>query len=116
MLVSHTTIVFARYLLLSWQTRQHNDAKTIGGMFYLFCDEVKDLESENSLAAALAVYSVLPSKRAKIRFKPGIMSIGTMDCHFTQLHQGLLAKFKLRKLRYLNKAHHDPGVLNYNFQ
>jgi hypothetical protein len=49
MLVSHTTIVFARYLLLSWQTRQHNDAKTIGGMFYLFCDEVKDMDLKTAL-------------------------------------------------------------------
>jgi hypothetical protein len=49
MLISHTTIVFARYLLLSWQTRQHNDAKTIGGMFYLFCDEVKDLDLKTAL-------------------------------------------------------------------
>jgi len=49
MLVSHTTIVFARYLLLSWQTRQHNDAKTIGGMFFLFCDEVKDMDLKTAL-------------------------------------------------------------------
>jgi hypothetical protein len=49
MLVSHTTIVFTRYLLFSWQTRQYHDAKTIGSMFYLFCDDVKDMDLKTAL-------------------------------------------------------------------
>lgn len=42
-LISHTTIVFARYIILSWQNRCSTDARILGGMFYALCDEVNDL-------------------------------------------------------------------------
>src|SRR5699024_10756444 len=43
-LISHTTIVFARYIVLSWQNRCSTDDRTLGGMFYELCDEVNDLD------------------------------------------------------------------------
>lgn len=43
-LISHTTIVFARYIVLSWQKRCHNDQRTLGGLFYELCDEVNELD------------------------------------------------------------------------
>ncbi|MDL5042046.1 IS4 family transposase [Heyndrickxia coagulans] len=43
-LISHTTIVFARYIVLSWQNRCSNDERTLGGMFYELCDEINDLD------------------------------------------------------------------------
>lgn len=44
-LISHTTIVFARYIvLLSWQNRCSTDQRTLGGMFYELSDEVSDLD------------------------------------------------------------------------
>lgn len=43
-LISHTTIVFARYIILSWQNRCSTDERTLGGMFYELCDEVHDLD------------------------------------------------------------------------
>ncbi len=39
-LVSHTTVVFSRYILLAWQHRQSTDLRSFGGLFYLLCDEV----------------------------------------------------------------------------
>ncbi|SCW83980.1 hypothetical protein SAMN04487970_106326, partial [Paenibacillus tianmuensis] len=44
LLVSHTTIVFSRYILLAWQHRQSTDQRTLGGLFYLLCDEVSTLD------------------------------------------------------------------------
>src|SRR5690625_3354679 len=44
LLISHTTIVFSRYILLSWQNRCSTDNRTLGGMFYELCDEVNDLD------------------------------------------------------------------------
>ncbi|HFQ5989551.1 TPA: transposase, partial [Listeria monocytogenes] len=44
LLVSHTTIVFSRYILLAWQHRQSTDARSLGGLFYLLCDEVGSLD------------------------------------------------------------------------
>lgn len=43
-LISHTTIVFSRYILLSWQNRCSTDDRTLGGMFYELCDEINDLD------------------------------------------------------------------------
>ena len=44
LLVSHTTIVFSRYILLAWQHRQSTDHRTLGGLFHLLCDEVNQLD------------------------------------------------------------------------
>jgi len=43
-LISHTTIVFSRYILLSWQNRCSKDERTLGGMFYELCDEINELD------------------------------------------------------------------------
>lgn len=43
-LIGHTTIVFTRYVVLSWQNRCSTDEPTLGGMFYQLCDEVNDLD------------------------------------------------------------------------
>lgn len=43
-LISHTTIVFARYIVLSWQNRCSSDQRTLGGMFYELSDEISDLD------------------------------------------------------------------------
>ncbi len=43
-LISHTTIVFARYIVLSWQNRCNTDQRTLGGIFYELCDEINDLD------------------------------------------------------------------------
>ncbi|GGB63284.1 IS4 family transposase ISDha5 [Lentibacillus populi] len=44
LLISHTTIVFSRYILLSWQNRCSVDDRTLGGMFYELCDEINELD------------------------------------------------------------------------
>ena len=41
MMVAHTTIVFSRYIMLSWESRKAADPRTFGGLFYLMCDELK---------------------------------------------------------------------------
>ena len=35
MLISHTTVVFSRYLVMEFERRQENDAKSLGGLFFL---------------------------------------------------------------------------------
>ena len=43
-LISHTTIVFTRYIVLSWKNCCSTDDRTLGGMFYELCDEVHELD------------------------------------------------------------------------
>lgn len=44
LLISHTTIVFTRFILLAWQNRCSSDERTLGGMFYELCDEMSELD------------------------------------------------------------------------
>jgi len=44
MLLSHTTIVFSRYILPAWQHRQSTDQRSFGGLFHLLCDEVGTID------------------------------------------------------------------------
>ncbi|BAU29633.1 putative transposase ISC1217 [Aneurinibacillus soli] len=41
LLVSHTTIVFSRYIVLAWQNRQSTDRRTLGGLFLALCEKVQ---------------------------------------------------------------------------
>lgn len=43
-MVAHTSIVFARYMMLSIENRNNNDLRTIGGLFYQCCDELQDIQ------------------------------------------------------------------------
>jgi hypothetical protein len=43
-MISHSTIVFSRYIVLSWQNRCHNVQRSLGGMFYDLCDEISELD------------------------------------------------------------------------
>lgn len=44
LLISHITIVFSRYILLSCQHRESTDQRTLGGLFLELCDEVNELD------------------------------------------------------------------------
>lgn len=43
-MVAHTSIVFTRYIMLAIENRKNNDMRTIGGLFYQCCDELKDIQ------------------------------------------------------------------------
>ncbi|EGW37735.1 hypothetical protein DOT_4368, partial [Desulfosporosinus sp. OT] len=63
MMISHTTIVFTRYLILEWERRQNNDERSLGGLFYLFADEVMDLDLKTALRQLMTfVLDLLPNK------------------------------------------------------
>ena len=65
LLVSHTTIVFARYILLSWQHRQHTDDRSLGGLFLEMCDEVGMLDWAVALQQLLSLLNDAVKKVAK---------------------------------------------------
>ena len=53
MRVSHTTIVFTRYILLEWDRRHHEDDRSFGGLFVLFSDEIRDLDLKTALRSII---------------------------------------------------------------
>ena len=65
LLVSHTTIVFSRYILLAWRHRQSTDARSFGGLFYLLCDEVGTLDWAVALQQLLDLIHEVATKVGK---------------------------------------------------
>ena len=55
-MVSHTTIVFTRYILLEWIRRNQNDQKTYGELFYMFCDDIQDMDLTCALQSLMALF------------------------------------------------------------
>ena len=65
LLVSHTTIVFSRYILLAWQHRQSTDQRTLGGLFYELCDEVGTLDWTVALQQLIELITEIATKVGK---------------------------------------------------
>jgi len=65
LLISHTTIVFSRYILLAWQHRQSTDQRTLGGLFYHLCDEVSTLDWAVALQQLVELINEVASKAGK---------------------------------------------------
>ena len=54
-LIAHTTIVFMRYMFLSYQCRMETDDRTFGDLFYACCDEVADISFMQALCRILTL-------------------------------------------------------------
>ncbi|GIO70473.1 hypothetical protein J21TS3_52940 [Paenibacillus cookii] len=65
MLISHTTIVFTRYLVMEWERRHNNDARSLGGLFFLFSDEVRDLDLKTALQHLIAFFMAFTEAKSK---------------------------------------------------
>lgn len=55
-MVAHTAIVTIRYMILSIETRENQDNKAHGGMFYEFCDEIKSLEFREAFLLIVSLF------------------------------------------------------------
>lgn len=60
-IVSHTTIVFTRYILLEWIRRNQNDQKTYGELFFMFCDDIQDMNLTNALQGLMSLFTDIVS-------------------------------------------------------
>lgn len=56
-MISHTTIVFTRYIVLEWIRRNKNDQKTYGELFYMFCDDIQDMDLTTALQSLMSLFS-----------------------------------------------------------
>ena len=54
-LVAHTTIVFARYIMLALFRRAHNDPRTLGTLFHAECDELRQVSFAEALRLLLSL-------------------------------------------------------------
>jgi hypothetical protein len=49
MMFAHTSIVFTRYLLLAWVSRENEDPRSLGHLFYSCCDELEDIKFASAI-------------------------------------------------------------------
>jgi hypothetical protein len=64
-LISHTTIVFSRYLAMEYERRQSSDDRTLGGLFFLFADEVRDLNYQSALQQLMSLFLEMSQSKTK---------------------------------------------------
>ncbi|MDK2897375.1 MAG: hypothetical protein PWP04_1495 [Candidatus Atribacteria bacterium] len=71
-LVSHTSIVFIRYIMLAVIARRNTDPRTFGELFYTCCDEIQDMTLMEALTLLLELLKttikqifVLPEEKVK---------------------------------------------------
>ena len=55
-MVSHTTIVFVRYILLEWIRRNQNDQHSYGELFFMLCDDIQDMDITNALQSLMTLF------------------------------------------------------------
>ena len=55
-MVSHTTIVFTRYIVLEWLRRNQNDQKSYGELFFMYCEDIQDMNLTNALLSLMALF------------------------------------------------------------
>lgn len=65
MLISHTTIVFSRYILLAWQHRQSTDQRSLGGLFLALCDEISELDWAIALQQLVEIIGDIAKKTSR---------------------------------------------------
>lgn len=56
-MVSHTAIVFTRYIMLEWIRRNENDEKTYGELFFMFCEDIQDMDLTTALQSLMALFT-----------------------------------------------------------
>ena len=54
--VSSTAIIFTRFIILEWIRRKNNDWKTMGELFFLCCEDVRDIELSEALERLLSLF------------------------------------------------------------
>ena len=64
-IVCHVTIVFTRYIILSWQNRCDADNRTFGDLFTELCDELKELDWAVALIELTEILSDVADKAGK---------------------------------------------------
>ena len=55
-IVSHTAIVFTRYIILEWIRRNQNDQKSYGELFFMCCDDIHDMELTEAVKSLVALF------------------------------------------------------------
>lgn len=85
-MVSHTAIVFTRYTILEWIRRNENDQKTYGELFFMFCEDIQDMDLTNALQSLMALF---------------VEHISTLSADITAIIQSKVTKWMLSQASFI---------------
>ena len=54
--VSSTALILTRFIILEWIRRKNSDEKTICELFYVCCEDVRDMEYSEALKQVLPIF------------------------------------------------------------
>lgn len=66
-LISHTTIVFTHYILITWQMRKEADSKTFGNLLYELGEDIKDINFVTALQSPIDLFQTLAEAKVVLR-------------------------------------------------
>jgi len=66
MMISHTTIVFTRYIMIEWLRREEKDQKTLGELFFRFCEDIQDMDLATALQNLMSLVVELTGEAKSI--------------------------------------------------
>lgn len=55
--VSSTALVFTRFILLEWMRCKHSDEKTIGKLFFVYCEDIQDMGLSTALHRLMSIFA-----------------------------------------------------------
>lgn len=56
MMISHTTIVFTRYIMVEWLRREEKDIKTFGELFFRLSEDIQDMDLSTALQNLMSLF------------------------------------------------------------
>ena len=59
-MIAHTAVVFTRYMMLSLESRESNDNRSLGELFLYFSDEMSDITWIQAFQMLLQIHAKAP--------------------------------------------------------
>jgi hypothetical protein len=99
MMFAHTSIVIARYLLLAMESRENEDQRSFGHLFYICCDELEDIKFASAILLLIDLFKS-NVEEVLILTDEKFQELFVKFVQFAQVYQGFIRCFSVRKLSY----------------
>ena len=65
-MTAHTAVVFTRYMMLSLESREANDGRSLGELFLYFCDEMSDITWIQAFQMLLQIFQTILNEYSEL--------------------------------------------------
>ena len=96
-MTAHTAVVFTRYMMLSLESRESNDNRSLGEFFLYFSDEMSDITWLQAFQILLQMFRITLSDNTELSDE----KINELASAFMNTFSGLL-KIRMKAAKSLN--------------